>query len=266
MSSLGEDEEEEGGGAGWLVSYADLMTLLFAAFVVLYGLKPEGEDIRMIGVTSNIRESFEDIPDEIPPDERKGPIKSGKSHFQYFKGQLKRAPIIKKRQSHKDFLTLMTDDMKRVKELVDLLTGKKSDKPDVAVRSPKYAPISVQPYEKGFKVNLLAGHFYAPGQYRIKKEQLQKIDRIADVLRSLGKPLIIEGHTDDTIPKGKLTNWDLSVFRATFLLKHLTNNKSFPADLLSAAGYGSTKPLNENKTKQDRMMNRRVEIKVRYAD
>ena len=148
------EEEEEGGGegAGWIVSYADLMTLLFAAFVVLYGLKPEGEDIRLIGVTSNIRESFEEIPDEIPPDERKGPIKNGKSHFQYFKGELKRQPIIQKKKSHKDFLTLMTDDMKRVKELIDLLTGKNTDKPDV--RSPKYAPISVQPYDKGFKVNL----------------------------------------------------------------------------------------------------------------
>lgn len=259
-----EEEEEAGAGEGWLVSYADLMTLLFAAFVVLYALKIEGTEALKIGVVSNIRESFMEIPDDIPTEEKKGPIRFGKSHFQNFKGELQRRPMIQKFRKPKQNITLMAEDMKRVKELVDLLVGKDTDRPKV--KSEMYAPISVKPYEKGFKINLLAGYFYKPGEYRMDRTALRKIDQIAEVLKGLDKPVKIEGHTDDAIPRGKMNNWDLSVFRATYLLKHLVNNRDFPSERISASGYADTRPVVENKTDKDRMMNRRVEIKVEYAD
>ena len=82
------DDEDEGGGAGWIVSFADLMTLLFAAFVVLWALKPEGvgDAVKIIQATSAIRATFSDTPDVIPDDRRVGPLVEGKSSFQFFKG------------------------------------------------------------------------------------------------------------------------------------------------------------------------------------
>ena len=75
------EEEEEGGGAGWLVSYADLMTLLFAAFVVLYGITPQGESTEILGIIASIRESFVEIPDELPESFRDKESFKGKMIF-----------------------------------------------------------------------------------------------------------------------------------------------------------------------------------------
>ena len=65
------------------LSFADLMTLLFAAFVVLYGLKPEGigDAVKVITATAAIRQTFNETPDVIPEDARTGPTEQGKAVF-----------------------------------------------------------------------------------------------------------------------------------------------------------------------------------------
>ena len=75
------DDEEEGGGGAWIVSYADLAILLFAAFVVLYGITPQGKSMEIIGIASSIRESFIPIPDEIPERLRTAERFDGKMSF-----------------------------------------------------------------------------------------------------------------------------------------------------------------------------------------
>ena len=53
------------------------MTLLFATFVVLYGIKPEGETLTILGIASSIREAFMEVPDSIN-EPAKGPLPHGK--------------------------------------------------------------------------------------------------------------------------------------------------------------------------------------------
>ncbi len=76
--------------------------------------------------------------------------------------------------------------------------------------------------------------------------------------------LQIEGHTDSLpVKKGQTykDNWELSTKRALSVLRFLIKQGIEPSRL-SASGYGSFQPIDEDNTKSARMKNRRIEMKI----
>ncbi len=75
--------------------------------------------------------------------------------------------------------------------------------------------------------------------------------------------ILIEGHTDDVPYKGKgqlVDNWDLSVKRATTIIRILTANSKIDPKRLSASGRGEYVPIDTGKSAASRQKNRRTEI------
>lgn len=76
--------------------------------------------------------------------------------------------------------------------------------------------------------------------------------------------IMIEGHTDDVAYNGNggqiKDNWDLSVMRATTVLKTLLKSGKIDAKRLTASGKGEFLPVDDTKTKEARAKNRRTEI------
>lgn len=92
-----------------------------------------------------------------------------------------------------------------------------------------------------------------------------------DALRDLGKVLeknsdisiLIEGHTDNVPMNGSgeiRDNWDLSVMRATSVVKILLGNSKISASRLTAAGRGEHMPADKANTTEARKKNRRIEV------
>ncbi len=90
-------------------------------------------------------------------------------------------------------------------------------------------------------------------------------------IKELGKVLAeneevqitIEGHTDKVPYKGSgalKDNWDLSVKRATSIVKILLQNENIAPERITAAGRGEFMPLDEADTPEARQKNRRTEI------
>ena len=92
------------------------------------------------------------------------------------------------------------------------------------------------------------------------------LDLIADELATLGMPLRVEGHTDENrLGAGRFRdNWELSTSRAAAVASYLEGAHHMDGKQLSAAGYGSTRPLVPGRTAAAREANRRVEMVVQF--
>lgn len=76
---------------------------------------------------------------------------------------------------------------------------------------------------------------------------------------------MVEGHTDNVPLKSAnypKDNWDLSVLRATTIVKILTTEYGVDAKMLQAAGSGEFQPVASNSDASGRSLNRRTEIVI----
>ena len=84
------------------------------------------------------------------------------------------------------------------------------------------------------------------------------LDDIIEVIKANPQSqYIIEGHTDNT--GGELLNDKLSYSRAHAVMNYLIES-GIERSRLSIRGFGAQKPVNRNRTEEEREKNRRVEI------
>ena len=101
--------------------------------------------------------------------------------------------------------------------------------------------------------------------YRVKNAAYPIIEKLANVIKSEpSMDVMIEGHTDSrTISTHMIQdNWDLSVKRATSIIRVLESKYNIDGSRLIASGRGSTIPLVPNTSKQNRAKNRRTRIVI----
>jgi chemotaxis protein MotB len=124
--------------------------------------------------------------------------------------------------------------------------------------------------ERGIVITLLTDKMlFDSGEADLRPEEMPLLNTISDVLRTkIDNPIHIEGHTDN-LPihtERYPSNWELSVIRATNVLRYLESQK-VPADRLEASGYADQRPVVPNTDDDARRRNRRVEIVIvpRYS-
>lgn len=128
--------------------------------------------------------------------------------------------------------------------------------------------VELELQERGLIVRFAEQVFFDLGQATLKPNALEILDSLADQLRDLPNPLRVEGHTDDwpirtsTFP----SNWELSVHRATNVVRYLIEEEGFDPQMLSVAGYAEYRPIRPNDTVQNRALNRRVDIVILNID
>jgi len=101
--------------------------------------------------------------------------------------------------------------------------------------------------------------------YRVSNKADAILQKLADVINSEPSiDVMVEGHTDArSINNAKVSdNWDLSVLRATSVVRKLQDQYNVAPEKLIASGRSSYQPLVDNDTKENRAKNRRTRIVI----
>ncbi|MCC5916936.1 MAG: OmpA family protein [Cryomorphaceae bacterium] len=126
---------------------------------------------------------------------------------------------------------------------------------------------------KGLSVDMRDGKVYVTlenallfksARWQLEGDGQTALKSLADVLEeNPDLEVLVEGHTDADAFRGRgevADNWDLSVMRATSIIRELTKNKGIDPNRLTAAGRSEYHPVAENDTPENKAKNRRTEI------
>lgn len=114
-------------------------------------------------------------------------------------------------------------------------------------------------------INISDKLLFNSGSYRVSNKANTILAKLAEVINSEpSMEVMVEGHTDSRTINTEMfqDNWDLSVKRATSIVRLLQNKYNVDPANLIAAGRSSYMPLVENNSKENMAINRRTRIVI----
>jgi chemotaxis protein MotB len=132
----------------------------------------------------------------------------------------------------------------------------------------KTGAIRVNTEARGIVLALAGDSYFAQGSASLDETAMDTLNKVADLVRDLPNPVVVEGHTDTTpTPSGDRfgSNLMLSASRAVNVALTL-ELLGVPKARISATGFGDSKPARSNETPEGRAFNRRVEILIRFDE
>lgn len=225
----------DGGGAlRWVLTYADMITLLMAFFIMLYSMSVLNM-AKFQQVATSIKSGFGGMVE--------GQGRSILGSSEQF--NLKLSPI------PDDIAGVPDQTMKKIQTMI------KDEKLENKVR--------LRVDERGLVISLATDKvLFGPGRATLSGSAKKIIDAVADTLKDVPNEIRVEGHTCDLPIRSSEfpSNWELSTARATNVIRYLIDKKGFQPDRLSAAGYADSRALVPNTSESNRAINRRVDIVV----
>ncbi len=178
--------------------------------------------------------------------------------------------LLAKEDSLKVLETTLQDKAKRLSELEAILSKKDEDVRRLraavaeALRGFEGSGLTVEERNGKVYVSLSDKLMFATGSDEVDEKGRQALMKLAEVLdRNPTIAITIEGHTDNipVRPGGRLKdNWDLSVLRATSIIRILQNASKISPTRFTASGRAEFLPVVGNDSPEDRARNRRTEI------
>ena len=218
----------------WLLTYADLITLLMVFFVVLYSMS-SADATKFQKISAALQQAF-----NID-------VLQGATNTALLDGAAQPAPPVDDLINNND-----VPEVNRLKSGIDAALQGQAQAPDVSVGTDK----------EGVVVRLSGSYLFDSGRAELKPNSLAVLDAIAAELKLQPNMIRVDGHTDSTpIDSPRYpTNWELSTARALAVTRYFAETDGIRATRLMAAGFGEFRPLVPNDTREHRAMNRRVEI------
>jgi len=223
-----EQRVETAGMMRWLLTYADMITLLLALFIILFAISTISS-VKMQRLVRAISGGFNSTSDiNNPPN-------GGTTGTQ--KGRTEEA------------------NMAEVKSQLDQYIAAQSLQQKVQTKTTK----------QGLVITLLSDKtYYDSGSADMRPETKRLLDAVATQLKRVRNSVLVQGNTDN-VPIATAeypTNWELSAARATGVTRYLVEHDGISPTRIAFAGYGEFRPRVPNDNEEHRTQNRRVDILI----
>ncbi len=232
VASLVEDLMDEN-QAEWILTYADLVTLLLVFFVLLFSIS----SLNLEKFKYAVRSIQVSLGESKPAIDLLELIVASENHEK--KISLEEVTGLRSREQE------MLSDINRFIEQREMTDN-----------------VLLIASEGKIMLRIKGAILFDSGSAIINTEAMPVLDEIIHIIDDYPEYSInIKGHTDNQpiVTKEFPSNWELASIRATSVLKYLINGGVDPARL-TATGYSDLMPLHPNTTEENRAKNRRVEF------
>ena len=221
--------EEHENAERWLLTYADLITLLLAFFIMMYVFSKRDAH------------KYDEVASHL------------KAIFSGGTGVAGKGSVTATSPIEMPSRGASSGEIKRQ------LEGEFMD----ANRSkPGGENISVLSDERGVVIRVLDKAFFDERRAELKEGAKGALDKIIPIIKNVDNHIRIEGHTDN-VPINTFefkSNWELSARRATEVVRYFVEKRGLSPERVSATGYAEYRPIVQNNSPKNRASNRRIEI------
>ncbi len=260
-----EEHEAHANHERWVLSYADILTLLLALFIVMFAISKVDQkkfeefargtaasfgqaNLALQGQTGSM-----DGSEGILQDAMAGQIAKAPSDTTAEEAPINNQEALNREKARQSAAEAQKASLDKLREEIAAKLKAKglSDAVKMVVD------------ERGLVVNIVTDKvLFDNGRADLRPDGTQVLDLIAPIIKDLPNQVTVEGHTDNVPISGTFaSNWELSVNRATTVLRRLVAD-GVPAKRMSASGYADQRPLGSNATAEGKARNRRVAIVV----
>jgi chemotaxis protein MotB len=217
------EHEKEPNQERWLLTYADLITLLMIFFVVMYALS-SADTAKFQALSTSLRFVFGGGGSLIGTSPGPGLIS---------------VPL----ESESGMDVVLEEFEKHL------------------AQAGSAAGSGAQYEDRGLVLTLQEKMLFEPGRADITPQAGAQLKMLARILNLVNNYVRVEGHTDNAPVAGAFrSNWQLSTQRAANIAEFLVREGGVRPQRLAAAGYGEYRPIADNREREGRAKNRRVEV------
>ena len=219
----------------WVISYADLVTLLLGFFILLYATA-DANSAKFIKLSSSLAQAFN------------VPVKEGAAGSSILDGG---SGIVPAGAQGK-----IEVDVSAIRQLVQ----------QESAAAGLVGKVLVTQDDDRITIRLADNLVFASASADVREDAKPLLKIVADALKDNKNEIRVEGHTDSipVVTDRYPSNWELSSARATSVLRYLTEQLGVDSRRISASGYGANKPIANNITPEGRALNRRADIVILY--
>lgn len=250
-------EEEEEGAPGWVMTFADLMSLLMCFFVLLLSFS-EIEAKKFKQMAGSMRMAF-GVQREV--EAAQTPKGTSVIAQEFSPGKPEPTALDQVRQATQEEQAELARNRERLLEDAERLERELREQIDSGL-------VDIETEEGRIIIRIQEKGSFPSGSADLNRSFVPVMETIRDKIRKLDGRITVVGHTDDVPINSRRfrSNWDLSAARAASVMHHLQSGDLLDEGRLELKGLADTQPLVSNDTPANRARNRRVEIIIHRSD